>query len=145
MAAFRDLFCRAEGFAHVSRYVTGLSLSPNKTLQGIYELHPREAERLPPENMVSAYKAQGVSVEREFRLLKAPLFFADSLFVKRPKRPMAWRHTRCGPNWGAGGRACPISCDNRRSSPRCGGSCSFLRASTCCGCRSQPQHVDAQR
>jgi hypothetical protein len=38
MAAFRDLFCRAEGFEHVSRYVTGLILSPNKTLQGIYAL-----------------------------------------------------------------------------------------------------------
>ncbi len=38
MAAFRDLFCRAEGFEHVSRYVTGLILSPNKTLQGIYDL-----------------------------------------------------------------------------------------------------------
>jgi hypothetical protein len=33
---YRDLFRRAEGFEHVSRYVTGLSVSPNKTLQGIY-------------------------------------------------------------------------------------------------------------
>jgi hypothetical protein len=38
MAGFRDLFCRTQGFEHVSRYVTGLILSPNKTLQGIYEL-----------------------------------------------------------------------------------------------------------
>jgi hypothetical protein len=37
LAAFRDLFCREEGFEHVSRYVTGLIISPNKTLQGIYE------------------------------------------------------------------------------------------------------------
>jgi hypothetical protein len=36
MAAYRDVFCRAEGFDHVRRYVTGLLLSPNKTLQGIY-------------------------------------------------------------------------------------------------------------
>jgi DDE superfamily endonuclease len=33
---YRDLFRRSEGFAHVSRYVTGLIVSPNKTLQGIY-------------------------------------------------------------------------------------------------------------
>lgn len=33
---YRDLFCRDAGFEHVSRYVTGLLLSPNKTLQGIY-------------------------------------------------------------------------------------------------------------
>jgi hypothetical protein len=33
---YRDLFCRDAGFEHVSRYVTGLLLRPNKTLQGIY-------------------------------------------------------------------------------------------------------------
>lgn len=33
---YRDLFCRNAGFEHVSRYVTGLLLSPNQTLQGIY-------------------------------------------------------------------------------------------------------------
>jgi hypothetical protein len=38
MAKFRAVFCREEGFEHVSRYVTGLLLSPNKTLQGIYDL-----------------------------------------------------------------------------------------------------------
>ncbi len=39
LAGCRDLFCRMEGFAHISRYVTGLIRSPNKTLQGIYDLH----------------------------------------------------------------------------------------------------------
>src|SRR5215831_20370063 len=38
LAAYRDLFCRMEGFEHIGRYVTGLILSPNKTLQGIYAL-----------------------------------------------------------------------------------------------------------
>ena len=33
---YRDLFRRAEGFEYVSRYVTGLVVNPNKTLQGIY-------------------------------------------------------------------------------------------------------------
>lgn len=33
---YRDLFRRDEGFEYVSRYVTGLLISPNKTLQGIY-------------------------------------------------------------------------------------------------------------
>ncbi len=33
---YRDLFWRTEGFEHVSRYVTGLIVSPNKTEQGIY-------------------------------------------------------------------------------------------------------------
>lgn len=33
---YRDLFRREEGFEYVSRYVTGLIVSPSKTLQGIY-------------------------------------------------------------------------------------------------------------
>ncbi len=30
-ADYRDVFCRDEGFDHVSRYVTGLIISPNTT------------------------------------------------------------------------------------------------------------------
>jgi hypothetical protein len=36
---YRPLFCREAGFEHVGRYITGLLLSPNKTLQGLYDLH----------------------------------------------------------------------------------------------------------
>ena len=36
MRPYRDLFCRSEGFEYVSRYITGLLVSPNKTLQGIH-------------------------------------------------------------------------------------------------------------
>ena len=42
---YRELFSRAEGFEHVSRYVTGLILSPNKTLQGIYDGQVWEGEK----------------------------------------------------------------------------------------------------
>ena len=38
MSNYRNVFCKDEGFEHVSRYVTGLIVSPNKTLQGIYDL-----------------------------------------------------------------------------------------------------------
>jgi hypothetical protein len=38
MNNYRNVFCRDEGFDYVSRYVTGLIISPNKTLQGIYDL-----------------------------------------------------------------------------------------------------------
>lgn len=50
------------------------------------ELDP---ERLSPAAMLENYKAQGVSVERGFRFLKDPLFFANSLFLKKPERIMA--------------------------------------------------------
>src|SRR5262245_1178598 len=38
MKKYREVLCRDEGFDHVSRYVSGLVLSENKTLQGIYAL-----------------------------------------------------------------------------------------------------------
>jgi len=33
---YREIFCREAGFNHISRYLTGLIVSDNKTLQGIY-------------------------------------------------------------------------------------------------------------
>lgn len=34
---YRELFNRQKGFETVSRFITGLILSPNKTLEGIYQ------------------------------------------------------------------------------------------------------------
>ena len=50
------------------------------------ELDP---QRLPPVEMLANYTDQGVTVERGFRFLKDPLFFAHSLFLKKPERIMA--------------------------------------------------------
>ena len=36
LVAYREVFCGSEGFEQVSRYINGLLLSANKTLQGIY-------------------------------------------------------------------------------------------------------------
>ena len=33
---YREIFCREAGFDHIRRYLTGLIVSDNKTLQGIY-------------------------------------------------------------------------------------------------------------
>ena len=40
-------------------------------------------------DLISIYKGQGSTVERGFRFLKDPMFFADSLFLKNPSRIMA--------------------------------------------------------
>ena len=48
-----------------------------------------DTERLPDEKLLSVYKTQAQSVERGFRFLKDPMFFADSLFLKSPARIMA--------------------------------------------------------
>ena len=37
MAEYRDIFFREEGFEHIKRYISGLILSPNKTMSGIYD------------------------------------------------------------------------------------------------------------
>jgi transposase len=45
-----------------------------------------DAEVLPAEEILLAYKGQGVGQEREFRFLKDQMFFADSLnYLNSPK------------------------------------------------------------
>ena len=46
MLPFRPLFAKKQGFSHILHYLTGLFLSPNKTLQGIHHLIlPLEQEK----------------------------------------------------------------------------------------------------
>lgn len=48
-----------------------------------------DEKRLSSEQLLSVYKDQGVSVERGFRFLKDPMFYAESLYLKSPSRIMA--------------------------------------------------------
>lgn len=48
-----------------------------------------DEEKLGLLEMLAIYKSQSSSVERGFRFLKDPMFFADSLFLKKPARIMA--------------------------------------------------------
>lgn len=48
-----------------------------------------DEEELPDHSLLNCYKEQGNAVERGFRFLKDPMFFADSLFLKSPARIMA--------------------------------------------------------
>jgi transposase len=43
---------------------------------------------LPAEEVLTVYKDQNASVERGFRFLKDPFFFASSFFLKKPSRIM---------------------------------------------------------
>jgi len=47
LAPYRPLVCREAGFEPIGRYVTGVILSPKKTLQGIYALQVWE-DSTPP-------------------------------------------------------------------------------------------------
>lgn len=46
-------------------------------------------ERLSTQEALDNYKAQGSSVERGFRFLKDPLFFANGMYLQKPSRIMA--------------------------------------------------------
>jgi len=59
MAKYRGVFCREEGFEHVSRYVAGLVVSPHKTVQGIYDGQVYEGERPSRRAMHEAVFAAG--------------------------------------------------------------------------------------
>ena len=72
---YRDLFRRAEGFEHVSRYVTGLIVSANKTLQGIYANQVWEADKPTRRTMHEAVFEAGWEAEQllpRHRALIAP-------------------------------------------------------------------------
>jgi transposase len=60
--------------------------SKGKFILGSNEL---DEERLPAETILTAYKEQAASVERGFRFLKDPMFFASGLFLEKPERIMA--------------------------------------------------------
>ena len=48
-----------------------------------------DREKLPTEELLTVYKDQNRSVERGFRFLKDPFFFASRFFLKKPSRIMA--------------------------------------------------------
>ncbi len=55
---------------------------------GLYVLATNDLD-MPPERVLDLYHAQTATVERGFRFLKDPLFFAHRLFLKTPRRIMA--------------------------------------------------------
>jgi transposase len=66
--------------------------SKGKFVLGSNEL---DKEPLPAEMILRAYKGQAASVERGFRFLKDPMFFASSLFLEKPERIMALLMVMC--------------------------------------------------
>ena len=82
MNAYRDVFCREAGFEHVSRYLSGLLLSQNKTLQGIH------AQQVYPE---------GKAVSR--RAMHEAVFEArwdSETLMQQHRRQVGLRHRGCG-------------------------------------------------
>jgi transposase len=73
----------------VQEHLAGLDQARRSLGKFIVATNELDPQRLPPSEMLANYTDQGVTVERGFRFLKDPLFFAHSLFLKRPERIMA--------------------------------------------------------
>jgi len=54
-----------------------------------YVIGTNADDKLSNEEAIAAYKKQNTSIERGFRFLKDPYFFASSFFIKKPSRIMA--------------------------------------------------------
>jgi transposase len=67
------------------------AIAESRKSKGMFVVATNEvdAEVLSDSQILEAYKDQGVSVERGFRFLKDPLFYAESLYLKSPQRIMA--------------------------------------------------------
>jgi transposase len=67
------------------------AIGESKKSKGMFVVATNEldSQLLSDAQLLEAYKDQGVSVERGFRFLKDPLFYAESLYLKSPQRIMA--------------------------------------------------------
>ena len=81
----------------VEWYITGVlsdneaAIAETKKRKGMFVVATNELKSsvLSDKQLLEAYKDQGVTVERGFRFLKDPLFYAESLYLKLPQRIMA--------------------------------------------------------
>ena len=73
----------------ILRSEPAIAAASNRLGYFILATNQLDVAELPPQTMLAEYKTQGISVERGFRFLKDPLFFADNLFLKTPRRIMA--------------------------------------------------------
>jgi transposase len=73
----------------VSKHPSGIDEAQRSLGKFIIATNELDPECLPAGEMLANYTDQGITVERGFRFLKDPLFFADSLFLKKPERIMA--------------------------------------------------------
>jgi transposase len=69
-------------------YATGVEEAKRSLGKFIITNTELDVQNLPAAAMLENYTAQGVSVERGFRFLKDPLFFANSLSLKSQARIM---------------------------------------------------------
>jgi len=75
--------------AHLIRDQKAIEIARRTKGKFIIATNETDTDVLPNNNLLQVYKEQGTTVERGFRFLKDPMFFAHSLFLKKPQRIMA--------------------------------------------------------
>ena len=102
MTPYRDVFCRDAGFEHISRYVAGLLLSPNKTLQGLYDVQVWDREPAPSRRAMHAAVFEAgwddealmprhrAVVAREHRGRGREVLSLDWTYVHHERGPRIW-------------------------------------------------------
>ncbi len=80
-----------EYFIYGSLIINTEAVGEAQSRKGFFIIASNEldTEKLSTEQLLNVYKAQNVSVERGFRFLKDPMFYAESLYLKSPSRIMA--------------------------------------------------------
>lgn len=78
---------RVQGQIHPDTHA--IAARESKMGQFVIATNELEEGLLSPNQLIEVYKSQTVSVERGFRFLKDPLFFAHALYLKKPERIMA--------------------------------------------------------
>lgn len=74
-----------------SLVIDGEAVAEAQSRKGFFIVATNEMDKrsITPQQLLEVYKAQNVSVERGFRFLKDPMFYAESLYLKLPQRIMA--------------------------------------------------------
>lgn len=66
-----------------------VSVAQQKLGMYVIATNALDTEQHPSAELVALYRSQGGSIERGFRFLKDPLFFAHGIYLKKPERVMA--------------------------------------------------------
>jgi len=102
LAPYRDLCWREAGFEHVSRYGTGLLRSPNKTLQGLYDVPGWAGEPAPSHRAMHAAVFEAGWDTEALRPHQRALLAREHRGRRRERLSLAWpyaHHERGPKSW----------------------------------------------
>ncbi|MBC6475711.1 MAG: hypothetical protein GDA48_25295 [Hormoscilla sp. GM102CHS1] len=86
LATIGESSCHYQVQATISECIEQVQDKKNQAGRFFLATNQLDKLALNPERMLQIYKNEQQEVERCFNFFKAPMFFADSVFIKSPKR-----------------------------------------------------------